>query len=193
MVEAPGSSKVNGGRGESKVAPVTRGSVPLSGSEVKAEVAEATCAVSPPPPPAATAKLEKEEAEPAAAAGRADAGTEAAGVRASTAATVDKATAEQEKEETGSTAVEAAPLETGEAARRYPTRAKNYVKLKREDREDGLRGGRGLTLVRFPAQRKRFLWDRGCMQGLFVGVWVVLGVGRGSLWCSLRQKRLGLS
>ena len=45
-----------------------------------------------------------------------------------------------EEEETVSTAVEAAPLETGELVRRYPTNAKNYVKLKREDREDGLVG-----------------------------------------------------
>jgi len=26
--------------------------------------------------------------------------------------------------------------------------------------------GQGLTLVHFSAQRKRFLWDRGCMKGL---------------------------
>ena len=38
----------------------------------------------------------------------------------------------------------------------------------------------GLTLVHFSAQRKRFLWDRGCIEGLFrgcsAGVWEVLGV-----------------
>jgi hypothetical protein len=28
----------------------------------------------------------------------------------------------------------------------------------------------GLTLVHFSAQRKRFLWDRGCTYGLFRGV-----------------------
>ena len=37
----------------------------------------------------------------------------------------------------------------------------------------------GLTLVHFSAQRKRFLWDRGCIEGLFrgccVGVYEVLG------------------
>jgi hypothetical protein len=27
----------------------------------------------------------------------------------------------------------------------------------------------GLTLVRFPAKRKRFLWDRGCIWGLLMG------------------------
>jgi hypothetical protein len=27
----------------------------------------------------------------------------------------------------------------------------------------------GLTLVHFSAQRKRFLWDRGCIEGLFRG------------------------
>ena len=27
----------------------------------------------------------------------------------------------------------------------------------------------GLTLVHFSAQRKRFLWDRGCTYGLFEG------------------------
>ena len=32
-----------------------------------------------------------------------------------------------------------------------------------------VRCGQGLTLVHFPAQRKRFLWDRGCVQGLFRG------------------------
>jgi len=28
---------------------------------------------------------------------------------------------------------------------------------------------KGLTLVHFSAQRKRFLWDRWCIQGLFKG------------------------
>jgi len=32
----------------------------------------------------------------------------------------------------------------------------------------------GLTLLHFSAQRKRFLWDRGCIQGLFRGY--VIGV-----------------
>jgi hypothetical protein len=30
-----------------------------------------------------------------------------------------------------------------------------------------VRRGQGLTLVHFSAQRKRFQWDRGCIQGLF--------------------------
>ena len=38
----------------------------------------------------------------------------------------------------------------------------------------------GLTLVHFSAQRERFLWDRGCAQGLFGGclggVWGYYGV-----------------
>ena len=29
----------------------------------------------------------------------------------------------------------------------------------------------GLTLVQFSAQRKRFLWDMGCMWGLLRGCW----------------------
>ena len=29
--------------------------------------------------------------------------------------------------------------------------------------------GQGPTLVHFSAQRKRFLWHRGCVQGLFKG------------------------
>ena len=36
----------------------------------------------------------------------------------------------------------------------------------------------GLTLVHFSAQRKRFLWDRGCMKGLLRGTWEVLRVSR---------------
>ena len=30
-------------------------------------------------------------------------------------------------------------------------------------------GRQGLTLLHFSAQRKRFLWDRGCISGLFMG------------------------
>ena len=30
----------------------------------------------------------------------------------------------------------------------------------------------GLTLVHFSPQRKRFLWDRGCIEGLFRGYFV---------------------
>jgi len=30
-------------------------------------------------------------------------------------------------------------------------------------------GGQGLTLTHFLAQHKRFLWDKGCMLGLFRG------------------------
>jgi hypothetical protein len=46
--------------------------------------------------------------------------------------------------------------------------------------------GRGLlTLVHFSAQRKRFLWDRGCIEGLcrgyFAGVWEVSGGCNGVL------------
>jgi len=34
----------------------------------------------------------------------------------------------------------------------------------------------GLTLVHFPTQLKRFVWDRGCIQGLFGGcLWGVRG------------------
>jgi len=36
----------------------------------------------------------------------------------------------------------------------------------------------GLTLVHFVAQRKRFVWDRGCVQGVFTGC---LGGVRGYL------------
>jgi hypothetical protein len=28
----------------------------------------------------------------------------------------------------------------------------------------------GLTLIHSSAQRKRFLWDRGCVEGLFRGI-----------------------
>jgi len=41
----------------------------------------------------------------------------------------------------------------------------------------------GLTLLHFSAQRKRYLWDRGCIEGLFrvyfAGVSVVSGGVRG--------------
>jgi len=60
--------------------------------------------------------------------------------------------------------------------------------------------GQGLTLVHFSAQRKPFLWDRGCSQGLFRGCSGVVGglyrrcLGiRGCLGCILCQKRLRLS
>ena len=45
--------------------------------------------------------------------------------------------------------------------------------------------GQGLTLVHFSAQLKRFLWDRGCIEGLlrgcFAGVQVESG-GVGGCW-----------
>jgi len=41
-----------------------------------------------------------------------------------------------------------------------------------------LASGQGLTLVHFSAQRKRFMWDRGCTQGLVRGC---LGVYSGVL------------
>jgi len=56
--------------------------------------------------------------------------------------------------------------------------------------------GQGLTLVHFSAQRKRFLWDRGCIEGLFRGCSGGLrGSGgiRGCVGCILCQKRLRLS
>jgi len=34
---------------------------------------------------------------------------------------------------------------------------------------DAAAQNQGLTLVHFSAQRKHFLWDRGCVQGLFRG------------------------
>jgi len=47
-----------------------------------------------------------------------------------------------------------------------------------------------LTLLHFSAQGKRFLWDRGCVWGLFRGCWGILwGVNR----VFLCQKRLRLS
>jgi len=52
----------------------------------------------------------------------------------------------------------------------------------------------GLTLVHFSAQRKHFLWDRGCIEGLFSGsssgVYGVLGGIRGCLGCIFCQKWL---
>ena len=48
----------------------------------------------------------------------------------------------------------------------------------------------GRTLVHVSAQRKRFLWDRGCIQGLCSGC---LGGVRGYLGCILDQRRLSLS
>jgi len=52
---------------------------------------------------------------------------------------------------------------------------------------------KGLTLVHFSAQRKRFLWDSVCMWGFFRGCsrgsWRLTG----RLRCILCQKRLGLS
>ena len=57
----------------------------------------------------------------------------------------------------------------------------------------GKGGGQGLTLVHFSAQRKRFLRERGCIQGLFRGVQEVSGGMRGCLDRILCQKRLRLS
>jgi len=56
------------------------------------------------------------------------------------------------------------------------------------------RGGRqGLTLVHFSAQRKRCLWDRGCILGLFREyTGGAMGI-RGCLRCVLFQLRLRLS
>jgi len=48
----------------------------------------------------------------------------------------------------------------------------------------------GLTLVHVSAQRKRFLWDRGCIYELFKGA---LWGTRGMLRVYLCQKRLRLS
>jgi len=54
----------------------------------------------------------------------------------------------------------------------------------------------GLTLVRFSAQLKRFVWDRGCIKGLFRGclrgIRGIRGI-RGCLGCILCQIRLRLS
>jgi len=50
--------------------------------------------------------------------------------------------------------------------------------------------GQGLTFAHFSAQRKRFVWDRGCIQGLFRGCvggareyYGVLGSIRGCSGC----------
>jgi len=55
----------------------------------------------------------------------------------------------------------------------------------------------GLTLVLFSAQRKRLLWNWGCIWGLFTGclggVCEVLGGVGGCQGCILSQKRLRLS
>ena len=55
----------------------------------------------------------------------------------------------------------------------------------------------GLTLVHFSARRKRFVWDRGCIKGLFRGyfrgVLGMLGTISVCLGCVLFQKRLRLS
>jgi hypothetical protein len=48
----------------------------------------------------------------------------------------------------------------------------------------------GLTLVQFSAQRKRFTWDRGGIQGLLRGVRRVLGGIKRCVGCILCQKRL---
>ena len=48
----------------------------------------------------------------------------------------------------------------------------------------------GLTLVHVSAQLKRFLWDQGCVQGMFERG---LEGMRGGLGCILCQKRLKLS
>ena len=50
----------------------------------------------------------------------------------------------------------------------------------------------GLTLVHFLAKLKRFLWDRGCIQGSS-GVFRVSRGTRGYPGCILCQKRLRLS
>ena len=70
----------------------------------------------------------------------------------------------------------------------------------RVGRHGGLRVRQGLTLLHISAQRKRFLGDRGCNQGLFKrclgGVRGYQGVSGGIsvyLWCILCQKRLRLS
>jgi len=51
----------------------------------------------------------------------------------------------------------------------------------------------GLTLVHFPAQLKRFLWDRGAVRECFRHVWKVSGVIMRCLGCILRQNWLSLS
>ena len=58
----------------------------------------------------------------------------------------------------------------------------------------------GLTLVHFSVQRKRFVWDRGCIEGLFTGHFAGVRRCRGVLtgcWgfkrCISCQIRLRLS
>ena len=53
--------------------------------------------------------------------------------------------------------------------------------------------GQGLTLVPFSPQRKRFVWDRGCIEGFFRGCLGGVRGYRGYLGCILCQKRLRLS
>ena len=48
----------------------------------------------------------------------------------------------------------------------------------------------GLTLLQISTQRKRFLWNRGCIYGLLRGY--LRGI-RGCLGCYLCQKRLKVS
>jgi hypothetical protein len=59
---------------------------------------------------------------------------------------------------------------------------------------EGTRNRQGLTLVHFPRQRQRFLWDRGYVEGLFQGylggVQEVLG---GDIQYLRRQEWLRLS
>ena len=51
----------------------------------------------------------------------------------------------------------------------------------------------GLTLVNYSAQRKHFIWARGCIQGPYRGcIAGVYGI-RGCLGCILCKKRLRLS
>jgi len=51
----------------------------------------------------------------------------------------------------------------------------------------------GLTLVQFSAQRKHFVWDRGCSEGVFVGYLGGLSGYVGGVGCILCQERLRLS
>jgi hypothetical protein len=51
----------------------------------------------------------------------------------------------------------------------------------------------GLTLVHFSAQRKRCLWDRGCIEVLYKGCEGLSGGMSEYMGCILCQKRLRLS
>ena len=51
----------------------------------------------------------------------------------------------------------------------------------------------GAYLVHFLAQRRRFLWDRGCMWGCSGGVYGVLSGSKECVGCILCQRRLSLS